>query len=60
MADTYGNEIETYFSDEFWTSKLQQELYEGRPVVYCAFDYNSQRGWSGHAFNVDGYRVSDG
>ncbi len=59
MADNYGNEIETYFSDEFWASKLQQELYEGRPVVYCAFDYNSQRGWSGHAFNVDGYNAED-
>ena len=27
------------------------------PVLYCAFDYNSQRGWSGHAFDVDGYNA---
>ena len=59
FADNFGNEIEEYFSDEDWADILIKELYEGRPVVYCAFDYNNQRGWSGHAFNVDGYNVDD-
>ena len=59
MADNYGNEIEQYFSDADWAEILIKELYEGRPVVYCAFDYKSDRGWSGHAFNVDGYNAED-
>ncbi len=59
FADNFGNEIEQYFSDEEWADILQKELYEGRPVVYCAFDYNNERGWSGHAFNVDGYDAVD-
>ena len=59
IADNYGTEIEQYFSDADWAEMLLKELYEGRPVVYCAFDYNNQRGWSGHAFNVDGYNADD-
>lgn len=55
LADNYGNEMQQFYSDEEWAAMLQNELFEGRPVVYCAFDYNSQRGWSGHAFDVDGY-----
>ena len=34
-------------------------MYEGRPVVYCAYDYDDWYGWSGHAFNVDGYNPTD-
>ena len=55
LADNFGNEMQQIYSDEEWAAMLQNELFEGRPVVYCAFDYNSQRGWSGHAFDVDGY-----
>ena len=44
-----------YYNDDEWAALLQNELYEGRPVVYCAYDYDSWWGWSGHAFNVDGY-----
>ena len=55
MADGFGNEMMQIYTDEQWAEMLQKELFEGRPVVYCAFDYNDQRGWSGHAFNVDGY-----
>jgi hypothetical protein len=57
LADNYGNEMQQIYSDEEWAAMLQNELFEGRPVVYCAFDYNSQRGWSGHAFDVDGYNA---
>lgn len=59
IADSYGRETDQLISDEEWAEMLQQELYEGRPVVYCAYDYNDQRGWSGHAFNVDGYNSAD-
>ena len=57
LADNFGNEMQQIYSDEEWAAMLQNELFEGRPVVYCAFDYNSQRGWSGHAFDVDGYNA---
>ena len=55
LADGFGNEMQQIYTDEEWAEMLQTELYEGRPVVYCAYDYDDQRGWSGHAFNVDGY-----
>ena len=55
IADGFGNEMMQIYTDEQWAEMLQKELFEGRPVVYCAFDYDDQRGWSGHAFNVDGY-----
>ena len=55
VADDDGNDIEVYYTDAEWAAMLQNEIYEGRPVVYCAYDYSSWSGWSGHAFNVDGY-----
>ena len=58
MADGFGNEMQQFYSDADWAAMLQNEMFEGRPVVYCAFDYNDQRGWSGHAFNVDGYTAA--
>ena len=58
MADNFGNEMQQFYTDAEWAAILQNELFEGRPVVYCAFDYNDQRGWSGHAFNVDGYTAA--
>ena len=56
--DTFGNETQLV-SDADWAEMLLTELVEGRPVVYCAFDYNNNQGWSGHAFNVDGYNADD-
>ena len=38
---------------------MRTELSEGRPLVYCAYDYDSWTGWAGHAFNVDGYNIAD-
>ena len=58
VSDDYGNETE-YINDEDWAVMLQTELAEGRPVVYCAYDYDDWDGWSGHAFNVDGYKADD-
>ena len=54
-TDDYANDTAVYYTDEEWALMLQNEMYEGRPVVYCAYDYSSWYGWSGHAFNVDGY-----
>ena len=58
MADNFGNEMQQFYTDDEWAAILQNEMFEGRPAVYCAFDYNDQRGWSGHAFNVDGYTAA--
>lgn len=58
-TDDYGTDTATYYNDDEWAALLQNELYEGRPVVYCGYDYSSWYGWSGHAFNVDGYNPSD-
>ena len=57
-ADNSGNETEL-INDTDWAAMLQNELAEGRPVVYCAYDYSYWYGWSGHAFNVDGYNATD-
>ena len=53
-TDDYAQDTAVYYTDSEWAELLQNELAEGRPVVYCAYDY-SYWGWSGHAFNVDGY-----
>lgn len=53
-VDDYGTDTAVYYTDDEWAALLQNELAEGRPVVYCGYDY-SWFGWSGHAFNVDGY-----
>ena len=58
VSDDYGNETE-YVNDNDWAAMLQNELAEGRPVVYCAYDYDDWYGWSGHAFNVDGYDANN-
>jgi hypothetical protein len=58
VADYYGHETEL-INDADWSEMLLNELAEGRPVVYCAFDYDNNDGWSGHAFNVDGYNLND-
>ncbi len=54
-TDDYATDTAVYYTDDEWADLLQNELAEGRPVVYCAYDYSSWSGWSGHAFNVDGY-----
>ena len=64
LFDANGNDTAICYTDEEWAVMLQNELAEGRPVVYCAYDY-SPHGWGiparwyGHAFNVDGYSASD-
>lgn len=43
----------TLYTDAEWAAIMQEELSEGRPIVFCAVS----GGWfgGGHAFNVDGY-----
>ena len=43
------------YSTTNWANLLQQEMAEGRPVVFMAVASSA----GGHAFNVDGYRSSD-
>lgn len=50
-TDYYG--YRTYYSDAQWANIIQQELAQGRPIVYCAISNGG-----GHAFNVDGYDSS--
>ena len=44
---------QTLYTDAEWAAIMQEELSEGRPIVFCAVS----GGWfgGGHAFNVDGY-----
>ena len=58
-TDDYATDTAVYYTDDEWADLLQNELAEGRPVVYCAYDYDDWDGWSGHAFNVDGYKADD-
>ena len=47
---------QTLYTDAEWAAMMQEELVEGRPIVFCAV----AGGWfgGGHAFNVDGYDSS--
>jgi hypothetical protein len=43
----------TLYSDAEWAAMIQEELSEGRPILFCAIAGGFFGG--GHAFNVDGY-----
>ena len=43
------------YSDEEWGAIIQDELFEHRPVLMCAYTPT----WSGHAFDIDGYDATD-
>ena len=43
----------TLYTDAEWAALIQEELAEGRPIVFCAVAGGFFGG--GHAFNVDGY-----
>ena len=46
----------TLYTDAEWAAMIQEELDEGRPIVFCAVAGGFFGG--GHAFNVDGYDAS--
>ena len=48
------NDSQENYTDAEWAKLIQDELAEGRPIEFCALS-----SYGGHAFNVDGYRVSD-
>jgi hypothetical protein len=41
------------YSDNEWAALMQEELSEGRPIVFCGIATGFFGG--GHAFNIDGY-----
>ena len=47
---------QTLYTNEEWAAIMQEELSEGRPIVFCAIAGGIFGG--GHAFNVDGYNSS--
>ena len=46
----------TLYTDAEWAAIIQEELSEGRPILFCAIAGGLFGG--GHAFNVDGYDAS--
>ena len=48
------------YTEEQWAELIQSELVAVRPLVYCAFDMQSDSAAiAGHAFNVDGYNAEN-
>ena len=45
---------EQYYTDEQWNEWMLNELYNGRPIEYLAYDVQYGYSVSGHAFNVFG------
>ncbi len=43
-----------------WEDMMQNDLVEGRPILYSGYSVDSNNNWAGHAFVVDGYKLSDG
>ena len=48
---------QTLYTDAEWAAIIQEELSEGRPIVFCAIAGGFFGG--GHAFNIDGYNASN-
>ena len=48
---------QTLYTDAEWAAIIQEELIEGRPIVFCAVASGYFGG--GHAFNIDGYDASN-
>ena len=47
----------TLYTDAEWAAMIQEELVEGRPIVFCAIAGGFFGG--GHAFNVDDYDATN-
>jgi len=52
----YSNSSQ-YYTDAEWNQYMMNELQNGRPIEYLAYDYSSYQ-VSGHAFNVFGCNAS--
>jgi hypothetical protein len=59
LKNDYDEAMTELYSDADWTTMMQTELAEGRPLMYCAYSAMSTgNSFYGHAFNVDGYNAS--
>jgi len=45
---------------ETWENMIQDDLAVGRPILYSGYSVDANNNWAGHAFVLDGYRLSDG
>lgn len=43
-----------------WEDWIQDDLQLGRPILYSGYSVDENNVWGGHAFVIDGYRLSDG
>ena len=43
-----------------WENMIIDDFEKGRPILYSGYSVDSNNNWAGHAFVVDGYRLSDG
>ena len=60
LKNDYDLAMTELYTDDEWTTMMQTELIEGRPLMYCAYSATSTGdSFYGHAFNVDGYDASN-
>ena len=60
LKNDYDRAMTELYSDDDWTTMMQTELIEGRPLMYCAYSATSAGdSFYGHAFNVDGYNATN-
>ena len=60
LKNNYDQAMTENYNDDDWTTMMQTELIEGRPLMYCAYSSTSSGdSFYGHAFNVDGYNAND-
>ena len=60
LKNDYDQAMTELYTDDEWTTMMQTELIEGRPLMYCAYSSTSSGdSFYGHAFNVDGYDADE-
>jgi len=57
QGSSYYYNSEQYYTDAQWNQYMMNELQNGRPIEYLAYDYTNRQ-LSGHAFNVFGCNSS--
>jgi len=60
LKNDYDQAMTQLYDDDEWTTMMQTELIEGRPLMYCAYSSTyAGDSFYGHAFNVDGYDAAN-
>ena len=60
LKNAYDEAMTELINDDDWTTMMQTELIEGRPLIYGAFSAMSTgNSYYGHVFNVDGYDAAN-